>query len=219
MKEQAGAVGQVKLARINTSSQQARNHMIKSPDLFSCERSILFFGAGQMGQGTGQNDSSGLRQGFQNGVYAIPGDAEPAHPCVEIQVDPDLIFSFGRRSFKADDSFGRMDGWGETPSQRFTFLSGPNTSQHQYFGRDAGVAQSHPLLDRRDSKDLGAGAKQCSSNRHGPMPISIGLDDGNQAIADCGLRIADWLEERTEGPVIFDQSAKINFSPGERSHD
>jgi hypothetical protein len=94
-------------------------------------------------------------------------------------------------ALKAGDPRGRMDGRGKTSAHRLELLSWRNASEDQYLGRDTRFAQGHSLLDERNREDLGTGSNQCSGNRHGSMSVGIGLDNGNQTIDDCGLRIAD----------------------------
>jgi len=94
---------------------------------------------------------------------------------------------------KPGDSLGRMDGRRETPAHRRALLPRRNPSKDQYLGRDTRFAQGYSLLDERNREDLGTGRNQCSGNRLGSMSVGIGLDNGNQAIEDCGLEIANWV--------------------------
>ena len=204
--EYAARIAVVDPARTDALFGEGREHRLESPGLGAGEALVEFVTLGEVAEGPAELEPRKLPQVAAPGVDVPPGEPEPVHAGVDLQVDGHRLPALlpGPRE-GLSHLHGTHAGF-EIQLQHVRHFVGEAFSQDQDRGGDAGIAEFLRLAEREDRQGIGVMLERHPGRLDGPESIGVVLGDEHQA-----HRGRDFAPDQCP---IAGQLSKIHLDPG-----
>jgi hypothetical protein len=204
--KESGAIAEMDMPRSETGLANLGQHLPEKALLRGGEGVVLLVGNGQVG------DDALHAQAWKGGQLCedlrelFRAKADPAHAGIDLEVIGTASAAGARLAVEAMRHLQVEKTGGKGVSEDLFFLTGINTAQDENGTLDADPAQFQSFLDHGHAEKIGAGLLQYRGDAGGAMPVSIGLDHGQNRALGTGLLLG--LQE------IVPQGVQIDFDMG-----
>ena len=202
----AARIAVVDPARTDALSGEGREHRLESPGLGAGESLVEFVALGEVAERPAELEPRKPPQVAAPGVDVPPGEPEPVHAGVDLQVDGHRPSAFLPGPRERLGHVQRADAGFELQFQHVRHLIGQPFSQDQDRGGDAGIAEFLRFAEREDRQGIGVMLERHPGRLDGPESVGVVFGDEHQA-----HRGRDFAPD--QGPIAG-QLSEVHLDPG-----